>query len=143
MKYETIIQEKHLFEDRVSQFLDLISRMDDREIERALGRLLDFMAVADSDYDKAHIQLRGEILQSYLKLRKAGLRKQRIGVGIIRDPVPRDDFASFPKRSYFDDPSDYQLRCATKAELITREAFRVMNQIIDKPIDERVKLLAP
>lgn len=143
MKYEEIVIEKHRFEKRVSQFLDLISRMDDHEIERALGRLLDFMTEAKSEYDKAHIHLRGEILQSYLKLRKAGLKKQRLGVGIVRKSVPYDLYTCFPPKKFLEDSDCYKLRCATEAKLIGEETFKVMNQIIDNSIDENVRLLAP
>lgn len=143
MKYEDLIEEKHLFEDRTAQFLDLISRMENRELELALGRLLDFLADAKSDYQKAQIKLRGEIIQSYFSLRKTGAKSRRFGVGVLRKPVPPDLYWSFPRRKFFEDPYDYQMRCATEAELITEAAFGSINQIVDKPIPEQVRLLAP
>ena len=142
MKYEELILARHRFNDRLTQFLDLISRMDDREIEQALGRLLDTLKDAKTDFERAHVQLRGEVIQAYYALRKTGGTKQKAS-HIFRSKIPSDVTNSFPKKISIENTLSYRLRCATDATLISEDAFNALNQILERPVPEQVKLLAP
>lgn len=75
MSIEQAVKARHEFEDRVREFLQLASLLTDRELELALGRLLDM--ISGRNTEQFHVQLRGEILKHYYDLRKQGLRRQR------------------------------------------------------------------
>jgi len=143
MSVEEAIRERHAFEDRLRRFLELVSWMDDRELEIALGRLADML---DSDPNRQlQIRVRGEVLKTYFDLRRSGAKKQ----SSIKRGLARQGFKSWPTAML---PRDWRKR-ESESEWFVRNASTFL-LVSDKlvaapfttdgaPVTDVVKRLAP
>jgi len=114
MNMEDAVRERHAFEDRVKQLLDLASMMTDRELEIALAKLVDLLN--SQPHQQEDIQIRGEILNSYYDLRRRGIKKQRKlkrALIVYPDGLPPRDFKT---ETTF---SDYLARIAATYPLLS------------------------
>lgn len=137
MNMEGAVRERHAFDDRVKQFLDLASMMTERELEIAIGKLVDVLNTQPQQ--QHHIQIRGEILNSYYSLRRRGIKKQR-------NKLKRALFSNFhdglpPWET--ETLSDYLARCATTYPLLSDRQKSPPPSKTQQPIEEIVILLSP
>lgn len=72
---ESAVRDRHLFEDRLTQFLALAAAMTDRELEIALARLADRIS-ASNDALSGDTRFKGEVLHCYYSLRQSNAKKQ-------------------------------------------------------------------
>jgi hypothetical protein len=74
MSYEQLVRERHAFEDRLRNYLHLLSVLNARELEVALSRLADMLTHMG---DVPAVRIRGEVLKRYMELRAVGERRER------------------------------------------------------------------
>ena len=138
MNMEDAVRERHAFEDRVKRFLDLASLMTDRELEIALGRLVDLLKTRSKQ--RQHVQVRGEILNSYYDLRRRGVKKQR---KLKRALIVHPDGLFLLKRDRDQAVSDYLIGSAVTFQLLSGRQMSPPPAKTEQPLGEMVKLLSP
>jgi hypothetical protein len=124
MDTEQAIRERHRFQDRVTEFLKLASRMTERELELALGRLLDMLEADPSQ--SLQVQIKGDVLRQYYDLRRQGERKQRTLARWLDGCLNEDrvsnvaTFELFPDKQVLSQSSDSETSVSDMVKLLSR-----------------------
>ena len=137
MSYEQAVRERHAFEDRIRNFLNLASVMTDRELELALSRLADMLTHMG---DQPHVRIRGEVVKQYLGLRRVGQRKERALKRMFFKPVP-GMVAHDPRIET--NSSDYYVRCIANFPLLVEGQLAPPGSTTNASFDQTVLMLAP
>jgi len=138
MNFEETIKAKHVFEDRLREFLDLASVMTDRELEIALARLADVIP-QQTEARRLQSLFKGKLLNEYLKLRRSGGKEHKKFRRLLGP-----DWKTLPSWASRESIEDYFLRCTAEATVIPEGMSIEDNSVVtEADMARTVKLLAP
>lgn len=136
MSYEQAVRERHAFEDRLRNFLDIASVLNARELEVALSRLADMLTHMG---DVPAVRLRGEVLKGYMELRAAGQRRERTMKRMFFQAVP--GMPAFDKR-IDQNMSDWLVRSIANFQLLVDGQIEPPGSATSATFEETVLLLS-
>lgn len=111
MSQELMAKARHAFEDRLQQFLVLLSVLSEREMDLVEGRLSDMIAHENSPL----IEVRANALRAYRELRRTGVRRERRFKRIFYTPY---GYAPPRSKEINENPSMYCVRCAANFPIL-------------------------
>lgn len=76
MSVEEAVRRKHAFQRALKGYLQFVSVMSREEIELSVGRLADLLNSSEDEAEALHVSVKGVVLNIYLDLRNAGVKKQ-------------------------------------------------------------------
>lgn len=119
MSAELAIKARHVFEDRLQRYLELLSILNDRELQLLFGRLSDMQVHSPLPA----VAVRLEVVEVYMQLRSDGRRKHRQVKRLFYSP--HSDLSPLRDPTLDRSDSDYLVRAAANFELFWSGLKRV------------------